>query len=343
MYTGAFSLGGVTHGFSSHGSLLEGLSPPEIENELNPDDLTNLGNRAYVKLRPKIEDVSLAQTIAELGSVQGMLKTTSKGLSEIWSGLGGNIHKEMMAPKSVANHFLNHHFGWKPLVSDVQGTLNCILNFDDYLDHVRERNDRWLVRKYTEDAIQSEEVVYRGNVHTNSCSPSLSPSEFLVPNSCFQTVTRRKLTRVWYKGVFKYYRPEFDYMKKMHPVMRRLRQQITALGLNINPTVIYKVMPWTWCLDWFVNVGDYVTRVQDMASDSIMSKSFYLMRHNYVVYEYRKVFTFYDGQTCDLRWYRTVETKRRGKADSPFHFTSPPGGLSQMQMALLAAVGLSYT
>lgn len=359
VYEGAFSLGGGTHGFGSLGTL-EGLPDPEIYNELNPDDLTDLGNRAYKLLRPKIEKAGLAQTLAEWRSMPGMLKQSAGGFHTTWNnvrrehglrpsdGMAGRnrsgqyVGEMHLSPKKAASQFLNVAFGWQPFLKDMGDAFSVLSEFDAYVDRTREMNGKWMRRTRTEDVVESEEVLYQGQSNTNSCSPALQASDFLVPGSCFQTVTRRKTTRVWYTGTFKYYRPEFDYAKQMHPAARRVRQLITALGLRISPSVVYKVTPWTWMLDWFVNVGDFVQRVEDMASDSILSKEFYLMRQSRVELEYRKVFTTLDGQSFDLKWYRSVETKRRGRADSPFHFTPLPGGLSARQLAILAAVGITH-
>jgi hypothetical protein len=224
----------------------------------------------------------------------------------------------------------------------MQDAHAVLSDFDGYIDRIKESNNRWVKRTRKEDVVESEEVVFQGQNNTNACSPALQASEFLVPGSCYQTVTRQKMTRVWYTGTFKYYRPEFDYTKKMDAAWRRVQQLITALGLRISPSVVYKVTPWTWMLDWFVNIGDFVQRVEDMASDSILSKQFYLMRHSVVRLEYRKVFSTIDGQTHDIKWYRYVEAKRRGSADSPFHFTPLPSGMSARQVAILAAVGITH-
>jgi hypothetical protein len=340
VYAGGFSLGGVTHGFGSLGTL-EGLPDPEIYNEVNPDDLTDLGNRAYRLLAPKPEEAGLAQTLAEWRSIPGMLRTSSEGLSTTWKALGGSISGASMAPKKVAEQFLNFQFGWKPFLKDMKDAHNVLSDFDAYVERIREHNGVWRKRTRKEDVVEGEEVLYQGQSNTNACSPALFASEFLVPGSCYQTVTRQKMTRVWYTGTFKYYRPEFDYTKKMNTAWRRVQQHITALGLRVSPSIVYKVTPWTWLVDWFVNIGDFVKRVEDMASDTIVSRDFYLMRHSYVRLEYRKRFSTFDGQSFDLKWYRTVETKRRGSADSPFHFAPLPGGLSAMQLAILAAVGLT--
>lgn len=339
VYSGSFS-NPVTSSFGNHGTL-EGTPDPELYNELNPDDLLHLGNRAYNKLRPKVEEAGLAQTLAEWRSMPGMLHTTSSGFHDAWRHLGGDMSSNLMTPKKVASQFLNVSFGWQPFIKDMKASYDVLSEFDSYVDRIRDKNGSWMKRTRREDIVTSEEVVHQSAITSNGCTPSL-PLEFLVPGGCSQTITRQKMTSVWYTGTFKYYRPEFDYAKKMHPAYRRVQQLITALGLRVSPSVVYKVTPWTWLVDWFVNIGDYVQRVEDMASDSIVSKEFYLMRHSRVRYEYRKVFKTYDGQTLDLRWYRTVESKRRGSAESPFHFATTPGGLSTRQIAILVALGINY-
>jgi hypothetical protein len=120
-----------------------------------------------------------------------------------------------------------------------------------------------------------------------------------------------------------------------------VRQALSLLGANVDATSVYKVTPWTWLIDWGVNVGDFVRRVEDIATDAAVSRYFYLMRRTFVRFEYRSVFSTYDGQTHDFRAYRSVDVKRRVASVNPFNFSLLPGGLSGMQYSILAALGLS--
>lgn len=338
VYDGAFSMG------SDYGLNLGSVETPgrmDVFNEVNPDNMTGLGNRAWNKLRPKVEIANLGQTLAEIGQVPQMLKTTSKGFHDIWKNMGGNISKgDLMSPKGIGDQFLNVQFGWKPFLRDMQDTYKVVSDFEAYQQKAVANNDTWTKRRFTEDVVEKEDVLLRrGPSNDNETDPTLYQFVFIEPGSCYQTVTRKEFTRIWYKGVFKSYRPEFD--MSAPTVLRDMRQKLSLLGLRISPTLVYKVTPWTWLGDWFYNVGDFVQRVEDIATNSVMSQYFYVMRQKMISLEYRKVFKTKDGQTHDLRWVRSVESKARAKNTNPWGFTTPPGGLSQGQLAIIAALGLS--
>lgn len=335
----------IEHGWTE--SLYAGArsTTPTTYNNINPDDLTSLGSRAYAKLRPKVEIASLAQSIFEAKEIPQMLKTTSKGFSDSFRALGGNLRTQSMTPKGVADHFLNVQFGWKPFLKDFNSMLDTVKNFDVYVERTKRNNNTWLKRYWAEDEITSGSLLYSGTASSLECTPPLTsfggPNQFLA-GPCSVTIETFNTTRVWHVGRFKFYRPEFAVRgAKEFDTAVQARQMTTLLGLNVNPTLLYKVTPWTWLVDWFINVGDNVQRFEDMVTDAVVSKYFYTMREIRRRLRYRIVAPLLDGQVLDLQWYREAHTKRRSAANSPFSFTLLPGGLSAQQFAILGALGLT--
>jgi hypothetical protein len=318
-------------------------SPTDYRSTINKNDLSNLGGRAYGRLRPKVEVAGLGQAVAEADDVTRMLKTTSKGFHDIWKTMGGSGSGTFMQPKRLADQFINVQFGWKPFVKDVSDMYNLITNYESHLDKAERLNDKWLKRRFAEDEILDQSKVYDEN--RNSSSPLfrtyLAPA--LGSGTCQNVrlqVMRQKMVRIWYEGSFKYYRPEFDKRIPMHENIRAGSQFLTLAGANINPTLIYKVTPWTWCLDWVTHTGDNIQLLQDMATNAVVSKYMYLMREEYDRYEYTSVHTYPNTVITGVS-YQEVRVKRRVSAECPFGFSMPPGGLSGMQLGILGALGLS--
>lgn len=329
----------------------------------NRNDMQDLGNRAYVKLRPKVEKASLLQSVIEAREIPRTLATTAKDLSTLWRSVGGSDIPSSLrtqagkwhrvkgfdpdawkaAPKRASESFLNLQFGWKPLLRDLDALCKVVLNFKTYVERAEARNNVWLKRQFIENDIRSESVVTNitgGN--QNYCLPAMDTTAWVVPGSGAFRVVRQQLTRVWYEGLFKYYRPEFDKgLESGYPALRQCQQALTLLGGNINPTTLYKVTPWTWLTDWFVNVGDAVQRFEDLATDSVASKYFYLMRETIDRYVLRASWRMYDGQSPTPSWSREVVVKRRVGSNSPFNFSLMPSELSGMQLTILAALGMS--
>jgi len=328
----------------------------DVSSYVNPDDMSSLGNVAYGKLRPKVEKLTLLQDVLEAKEIPSMLKTTSKGFHELWQACGGSnpawrahsvkrwaAENWKQTPKKASDQFLNVAFGWRPFVSSTVGVCDVLLFAADYIASAERNNNRWLQRRFAEDEITSDTLVWYDGPGSGypQCDPVLGINH-VVPNSSTFSIRRQKMTRVWYEGSFRYYRPEFDRdLKSEYPNIRKIRQMLTLMGLNLNATTIYKVTPWTWLVDWFANVGGNIQAVEDLATNQVASRYMYLMRSTFDRFEYKVTFNTYDGQSFDLRWYKEASVKRRVPASSPFGFTLLSGGLSPFQYAIMAALGIT--
>jgi len=303
----------------------------------------------------KIEKASLTQSLAEIGSVPSMLKTTLSPFHNLWKSLGGGTGSRRKAltpdlsgawkqvPARVSDQFLNVQFGWAPALSDLNNVISTVYNISDLMAKAVENNDRWVSRRFYEDIIESSSVVYSSQgVSSNMCNPPLNTVQVVQPNSGSLVVTLRQVTRVWYKGQFKRYRPEFDMSSYYpHPALRAAQQAATLLGLRVNPTTLYRVMPYSWLADYFGSFTSSLQRLEDEITGEVVSRSFYLMRQTFKRYEYRVKFATFDGQAHDITWYKEASVKRRVGAENAFGFSASPGGLTGMQYAILGALGTS--
>lgn len=344
----------------------DALNPTPNGSTLNPDDGTAGGADAYARMAPKVGRAGLGQALAEVRDVPHMLKTSAVGilnlkytgvrLKNAYKLMGGDMESKAMAFKSLhkggkeaANHFINHQFGWSPFLKDVEDGFNTAFNAQRYISSVSERNNQWLKRSYTAPETLDEQVIWSESFNNLPCNPILTGSnannDWLRSNLIGKyTITRQVIVERWYTGLFKYYRPEFDKgLQNEFSSLQTARQYMTLLGLNISPSLIYKVTPWTWLVDWLSGLGRNVERFEEALSDSVLSKNTCAMRHITVRWKYHVKTWTQDGQALDLVWYRSQETKRRSIGLSPYGFTLPWSGLSLRQLAILASLGISRT
>lgn len=320
-------------------------SPSALNN--NPalvPDLSAIGAGAYAKLRPRVEQANLAVSIAEARDLPRMLKSTAKTFHNSWKTLGGDLSKNPMAPKAAADSFLNHQFGWVPFLKDMHDMHRVYNNSVKYAAQIKRDNAQWVKRFRSDQILETNNVIgYDTSVH--GCQPSgLAYTWNMINHDLpkLYTCTIQDITEVWYEGVFKYYRPEFDdSVPSSNSMYGDISRQMTLYGAHVNPTVIWKATPWTWLIDWFSNAGDAIQRAQDWATDSVVSKYMYLMHHRRRRFDVRSQFTTKtDNGKHDLHWYRSADIKRREVAGSSFSFVLS-GDLSARQIAILGAVGLS--
>lgn len=330
-----------------------------------PEDLGALGPRGWSKLRPKVEKAGLAQALIELREAPGMLRSSAVSAKRMWDhlttlrGLQGNhlgaeaerrrrsiqaARDLRQVPKQVAQEFLNVQFGWKPFVQDIVSMLDVVLNLEEHIQNTTRKNNAWQRRSWAEEVVESSGLVHsEGGLASARFGPYLGPN-YIKDWSTNYTVYKESLVEVWYEGVFKYYRPEFDAgLSSGYPEVRRARQTLSLLGGNITPTVLYKVTPWTWLADWFVNIGDNLQLLEDLTSGAVAAKYMYVMRRSYDRYRYVTSSQSHDGKYVSVEATRSLERKQRVQCAGQFRFSLQPTALSGMQYAILAALGLSRT
>lgn len=308
-------------------------------------DLSALGAGAYAKLRPQIEQVSVAVALAESRDIPKMLKTTSQGFHSIWRTLGGSLKHNPMRPKKAADHFLNHQFGWVPFLSDMSKIYKTYQDTARLKSQISRDNGREVRRKRVDRKLESESVIYTRSDYPG-CQPAGYPFYGMYqPGAPIKyTVTLKEFTDVWYEGVFRYYRPEFDRsLEGYDSKYTEVRRQMALYGLNVNPSTIWAATPWTWLIDWFTNAREVIQRAEDWATDQVVSKYMYLMHRRQRIFEMKSQFTTKDGKYHELYWYRSADIKRRQPASSSFGFSLSPSSLTGRQIAILGALGISRT
>jgi hypothetical protein len=327
---------------------------------LDPDDLSDLGNRAYGNLRPKIEKANLAQSFAEMGGVVPMLKTSAKGFHDLWKTVSGGYaggrlqplkdrnranRPWTMSPKGAGDQFLNYQFGWSPFLQDIASVASTVANLETHVANAMGNNGHWQNRRFHEDIVESEQLIHsQTGVSNNMCTPTLSNQWVVQPHTGSFTIVLRQVTRIWYEGSFKRYRPEFDpSLTRGHPALKALEQALVLNGLRVNPTTVYRCIPYTWLADYLGSFSQGIQRLEDSLSGEMVCRRFHLMRSTFKRYEYRVQFATFDGQAHDITWVKEASVKRRANGENAFGFSASPGGLTGMQYAILGALGASRT
>lgn len=303
-------------------------------------------NAAWAGTKPKLEKAGGAVFAAELRDLPRMLKTTSGAFHDIWKSVGGNSSSRRMAPKKAADHFLNHQFGWKPFLSDLRKFDNVIQNRAKIIEDLSSKNGEYVRRRVTLRDDTTTERISSGNsciLFPNSTFNATTPSTRWWPtgSTAHWELREEVKTLVTASGKFRFYRPEFDkaqpdYSSGWNSAMRHA----TIAGLRVNPSNLYKATPWSWAIDWFVNVGDHIDHLNDILVDSIACQYLYVMQHKIRTRKLIQVLPFKSG-AVSLEFSRIIETKQREPISSPFGPSLTWETLSPRQLAIAAALGIS--
>jgi hypothetical protein len=112
------------------------------------------------------------------------------------------------------------------------------------------------------------------------------------------------------------------------------------LGTRLTPEVLYNLTPWSWALDWIVDLGAVIGNISAFLADGLILQYGYIMQETVI----SDIYTL-TGATCGNRpvqLYQTLGTiqKLRRKA-TPYGFGLNPNAFSDRQWAILAALGLT--
>lgn len=117
------------------------------------------------------------------------------------------------------------------------------------------------------------------------------------------------------------------------------------MGAIVSPREVYQLMPWSWLIDYFVDLGQFVDAVSPGVADRLAADYCYIMEtetYTGTVQGSGTVRTSSDGQTEVVRSsnFRRTNSKVRHEG-SPFGWGVNPNNLSLSQQAILGALGLS--
>lgn len=309
-------------------------------------EINSYRSAAWSRTVPKLSKVSVPVFIYELRDATKMLETSSsifaksykilrgQSLAHTKSGLKHHWNTWRM-PREVSDHFVNHHFGWAPFVGDIVKILSTILDAQAIIRKLSDENGKWVSRRATLVDTSSTSVTDSGT--DIRVTPAFGNNWWSVQPRWTLEITEKLLVTT--KGKFRYYRTEFDKgLAEHNSTISTVLRYVKLFGLEIDPLTIYRVIPWSWLVGWLTNFNNYVERLNSQLMDATAAKYLYLMEHKMTELSFTQNLPFGSG-TLALKFSRSVETKQREEADTPYGFDlgSP---LSATQIAILTALGL---
>lgn len=313
-------------------------------------DLSVYGDEAWARLKPKVEEANLFQFLVELREAPTMLKTSAEGFRDIYLGLQRELKLSTReVSNKVSSHFLNTTFGWTPFVSDVVKFCDIVLRQSEIIRERELRNNKPIRRFVSLGSSYTDELVNKvygpltepGPGHSDMASLYNTVMIDGIPCQGFTEVRRVRKTSTWAKGSFTLYHPAFDTsLAYPHPGIKRVHQLIKLYGLEVSPVMIWRVMPWTWLLDWFVTLSKNIQLFQDWVTSEVVANYAYIMQTVEDDYIQRSISFFKQGSFC-MELHKKVTYKQRVANASPYGFNLTWQNLSAKQLGILGALGVT--
>jgi len=147
---------------------------------------------------------------------------------------------ELLSLKHNARDFLNYEFNIRPTLDD----LRKLFDFQNQT----ERRIRELTRMRDKGIKRTISLFERGG-------------EELIHGVVFESLgvlasgSLRKSTNMIIKGHARW-NPEFGLQPSDQQIMLQARSAV--LGVTADLSTLWQALPWSWLIDWFTNVGDYL-------------------------------------------------------------------------------------
>jgi len=305
-------------------------------------DLLPLGAKGWKRARPGQSGSSIANFAYELrdfpkvplvGAFKGSLVDLPR-----------NLFNQLQDFRKLGNEYLNVQFGWKPFIGDVQKMYQMYRNIDSRLAQIVRDNGKGIHRKREVQNNTTTSTSFNNDYSFPFGGWSDPPPNWVPGRSnVTETVTNSDVS--WFVGRFRYYIPDIGTSQWKKSMTRKL------YGATVSPEVLYNALPWSWLMDWFVNVGDVMSNLSNNV-DNLTADYAYVMRTRRMELN-NTATTSWEGINANLgtsiesiipagsatrSLSYTEEIKSRTGA-TPFGFGLSYDGLSAYQTSILAAIG----
>lgn len=239
--------------------------------------------------------------------------------------------------RGAGSEYLNHQFGWLPLVSDMKKFTHAVRDHDSLVKQY-ERNSGRKIKRSFRVPISSSTVLSTDDAYAQ---PALSLLWKNTTNARFIEIATTQTIEMWFEGAYTYYLP--PYKPNGDNTLRNEQLANYLYGTRPTPEGVWDLTPWTWAADWVVNAGDVLHNVGAFQQDGLVLLYGYVMYksvHQKVARHSKAEFNSYPGEGSSLGYTATTTVKARFEA-TPYGFGLNPLTFSDRQWAILVALGLS--
>ena len=235
--------------------------------------------------------------------------------------------------RRMAEEYINVEFGWKPLLNDLRTIAEVVPKYDDIWRQLVRAHHRVHKKRFVlyDDVISSSSSgPYRGTFLAKPGVTKCYPG-FVASGNEYLTVSTVRRMKVWCSGQFRVGLPNVNLPGIPEADFRRWRH---ALGVFPTPSLVYKVTPWTWLIDWYTNLGVIIDNWEAYLIDGVVADYAYVMCH--IREDETRVVT---GPYGNGRAHYVREVLARDRAN-PYGFGLSNTDLTLSQKAILTALGI---
>lgn len=294
--------------------------------------VSSYGPTAWKRFQPGKSIADASVFIGELSDLPRMLRSTAKWFNREYILRFGK--RPSGKKKELADAWLNAQFGWIPFISDLRKFYRAYVNMDRWYNQLVRQNGQWIKRKGSMvTSTKAEQVWYSDSQHMSVPDFTFHPLWYIPGVASRSKVIRYTDDKVWFEGSFRYYVPNIESVEFKRRAIAHL------FGLDVNPAVLWELIPFSWLVDWCTNVGDILSsHSSNSLFNNLVARYAYLMGTKSERLEVVSLpaFTWRPKHV----WTLQLERKTRREANN-FGFGLSDGDLTARQWSILGALGIS--
>jgi hypothetical protein len=176
-----------------------------------------------------------------------------------------------------------------------------------------------------------------------SRAPGVTVQSYSAPAGMeiYSQLFMREMRRTSFSGAFTYYIPQSP--RFLGNYGRYVAELDRVIGLSLNPTNAWQLTPWSWLVDWFVDVRSNLDLIELTYDDNLVVNYGYGMQTSTRT-AIAKTQIWNPDPSFGLRFCSTKREavrKRRVRANPYGFITSTSGDWSPYRWSILAALGLT--
>lgn len=190
---------------------------------LSSYDWGNFAQRAIEAMTPSMESgFSLANFLYEIRDIKTLLKWWDRGKTTF---------------RNLSQGTLNYSFGLIPFIGDMKRIYEGLSTFNERLQRLKAGAGKLNVRHYSEETGEDEWSDQFSGTHWEA-------RDQFTGHSIVYTASM----------TYTYQYPEIDRMQSA------VYGLLDTLGLQLNAWIIWEAIPYSFVIDWFFNVGDFLNQ-----------------------------------------------------------------------------------
>ncbi len=302
---------------------------PHVE-KMDANAIKYYGTLAIAQCEPTYPQASLSTFLGEIFLADRELPRIS--FDDIQRArLGGGTVTQHLGKAS-----LSAQFAWLPFISDITKLMKNVQNTYKIIKQYERDSDKIVRRRFRFEPVITERTRSTSNGDIYSPYP-MTEATGSDHEANYSEYTR---TEMWFSGAFMYHLPVTDSFLHKLEHYNTLANQV--LGSDFTPQTIWNLAPWSWLVDWKVDIGQAIGLSNDMTKNSLVLRYGYLMRKTTATNILTVPGLKYFGvpKLGPVSRTLSVVTKERYKA-TPYGFGINPADFSIQQYEILASLGFS--